>query len=139
MKIQRAFALAGIVLLSVLTTSEATAKKAAAPADNGSPANSGYPPGPPWEAISADFQTTFTKIDAVKQDTTAATYCGDSSCTTGGPGGLYQLRLGTSTTWAPGEYAGSLTVSLGVGPHSAQPATLAQGTTLVTFDVSATP
>jgi len=61
-----------------------------------------------------------------------ATYCGNSSCMVAGPGGVYQLRLDSPTLWSAGQYAGSLTASMQSGGR------LAQGTTLVTFNVPAT-
>jgi hypothetical protein len=62
-----------------------------------------------------------------------ASYCGNASCTVAGPGGVYQLRLDTPTVWGAGQYAGSLTVSMDEGRK------LAQGTTIVAFDVPAAP
>lgn len=205
MNVNRILAVACIVGLS-LAAGEATAKKNPPPTTdngNGNPANSGYPPGRPWDAVAADFRTVFAKIDSVKHDTLlilqrfdvleedlatlkntltvqvslvpnanrtagtnvpqlvnvlvsqngagvtglppaafdftsafgsgGATYCGNSSCTLAGPGGVYQLRLDTPTAWAAGQYAGSLTVSMDAGTQ------LAQGTTIVAFDVPAAP
>ena len=201
MRIHRAIAAVCIIALSLVAAGEAAAKKKPVPVDNGDTANSGYPPGRPWDAVAADFQTAFAKIDAVKHDTVlilqrldlidddlttlkntltvqvsvvpnagrtgntnlpvllnvmvsqngagvtglppaafdftsafgsgGASYCGNTPCMIAGPGGVYQLRLDTPTSWAAGQYAGSLTVSMDVGTA------LAQGTTLVAFDVPA--
>src|SRR5262245_29768944 len=58
-----------------------------------------------------------------------ATYCGNSSCFTAGVDGVYRIRL--DGNWTAGQYAGALTVSTDTG------AAIAQGDSLVTFDIPA--
>ena len=64
MKHHRTLAVACLLAFGLAAADQAAAKKTPSPDPS-----SGYPNGRPWEAVDADFQIVFARIDAVKKDT----------------------------------------------------------------------